>query len=205
MKIIINILKAAIISIIVAFVFVGIISFAAIKVGGETFKMATNLVDLITVKTSAIQTMEEPVLEENKLINHPAEGTKYGTIRIEKVNLELPVYFGQSYTVLKSGIGHDSSSYFPGEGGSVIYMGHNFKKFLAKLPELENGDEIEVETSYGTFEYEVYDSKIVLETEVDKVPIQNKEEILMIYTCYPINNIGHAYQRYVVYAKPISY
>ena len=83
-------------------------------------------------------------------------------------------------------------------------MGHNFKKFLARLPEVKDGDIIEVETSYGIFEYEVYDSQIVIETEVDKVPIQDKEELLMIYTCYPINNIGHAYQRYVVYAKPLG-
>lgn len=205
MKNIINILKAAIISIIVAFMFVIIISFFTVRISKDTFEMATNLADLITVKTSTIQTIQEPVLEENKLINHPKEGTKYGTLVIEKIEVNLPIYFGQSYTVLKSGIGHDSSSYFPGEGGSVIYMGHNFKKFLAKLPELTNGDIIEVQTNYGTFEYKVYDSKIVLETEVDKVPIQDKEEILMIYTCYPINNIGHAYQRYVVYAKPVTY
>lgn len=199
-----NILKAAIISIIVAFMFICIISFVAVEFGSNTFKVATDLIDLITVKTNDEYVIEEPVLEEKKLVNNPKEGAKYGTIRIESIELELPVYFGQSYSVLKSGIGHDSSSYFPGEGGSVIYMGHNFKKFLARLPEVKDGDIIEVETSYGVFEYEVYDSQIVIETEVDKVPIQDKEELLMIYTCYPINNIGHAYQRYVVYAKPLG-
>ena len=204
MKNIINIFKAAIISIIVAFIFVVIISFFAVKLGGNIFNVATNLIDLVTVKTDKMQMIEEPILEEKKLINHPKEGSKYGTIRINSIELELPVYFGQSYTVLKSGIGHDSSSYFPGEGGSVIYMGHNFKKFLARLPEVKNEDVIEIETTYGTFEYKVYDSQIVIETEVDKVPIQDKEEILMIYTCYPINNIGHAYQRYVIYAKPFN-
>ena len=199
-----NILKAAIISIIVAFMFICIISFVAVEFGSNTFKVATDIIDLITVKTNDEYVIEEPVLEEKNLVNHPKEGTKYGTIKIESIELELPVYFGQSYSVLKSGIGHDSSSYFPGEGGSVIYMGHNFKKFLARLPEVKDGDIIEVETSYGVFEYEVYDSQIVIETEVDKVPIQDKEELLMIYTCYPINNIGHAYQRYVVYAKPLG-
>ena len=39
------------------------------------------------------------------------------------------------------------------------------------------------------------------ENEVNKVPIQEEEEILMIYTCWPINNIGYATDRYVVYAK----
>ena len=80
-------------------------------------------------------------------------------------------------------------------------MGHNFKTFLKRLPELVEGDIIDVETNYGRFKYEVYDTKIINERQVDLVPIQEEKEILMIYTCYPINNIGHAYQRYVVYAN----
>ena len=39
------------------------------------------------------------------------------------------------------------------------------------------------------------------ETEVDKLPIQRDKEILMVYTCYPFNNVGYATQRYVVYAE----
>ena len=65
----------------------------------------------------------------------------------------------------------------------------------------QKGDKIEIETSYGTFEYTIYQSKIVHETDLGAAPIQNEEEMLIIYTCYPINNIGHAYQRYLVYAK----
>jgi sortase A len=46
--------------------------------------------------------------------------------------------------------------------------------------------------------------QIVEETETDKLPIQKDEEKLMIYTCYPFNNIGYTTQRYVVYANLIS-
>ena len=80
-------------------------------------------------------------------------------------------------------------------------MGHNFKSFLSRLPEARIGDKIEIETSYGTFEYTIYKSSIVHETDLGAAPIQQDEEILIIYTCNPINNIGHAYQRYLVYAK----
>lgn len=198
----INFIKAAIISIIVAFIFVSIISVFLVRFGEEYFRLAIDFLQLLTVKTDTVEV--EPELQENQLINYPAYGTKYGNLKIEKIDLNLPIYFGESYTVLKNGIGHDSSSYFPGEGGSVIYMGHNFKAFLRRLPELVNGDIIEVETSYGIFKYEVYDTKIINERQVDLVPIQDEKEILMIYTCYPINNIGHAYQRYVVYASPVE-
>lgn len=197
-------MKAAIISIIVAFLFICVICVFAVKFGEEYFKVATDLLQLVTVKTETEGEEIEPELKEKELINYPAYGTKYGTLKIEKIDLNLPIYFGESYTVLKNGIGHDSSSYFPGEGGSVIYMGHNFKTFLKRLPELVNGDIIDVETNYGNFKYEIYDTKIINERQVDLVPIQNEKEILMIYTCYPINNIGHAYQRYVVYANPVE-
>ena len=50
-------------------------------------------------------------------------------------------------------------------------------------------------------EYKRYDMQLIKETEVDKLPIQREKEILMIYTCYPFNNVGYATQRYVVYAE----
>lgn len=198
-----KILKAAIISLIVAFLFVLIINFTVVKVCKEKFELATNLLKIITIDKENVQTIT-PVLEGDILLNYPTFGTKYATLKIDSINVNLPVYYGASYTILKSGIAHDDISYFPGEGGSVIMAGHNFKSFLANLPKAVIGDKITVETTYGNFEYEIYDTKIVKETETDKVPVQKEKEILMLYTCWPINNIGHASQRYVVYANLVN-
>ena len=66
---------------------------------------------------------------------------------------------------------------------------------------LLEGDEIKITTSYGEYTYKIYDMELINETDVDKLPIQRDKEILMIYTCYPFNNIGYATQRYVVYAE----
>lgn len=203
MKKIGKILKAAIISIIVAFLFIAIICFGAIKFGKEKFEMAINLIDLITVSKDNAETIN-PVLEGGILVNYPTYGSKYATLKMESIDVELPVYYGASYSILKSGIAHDDQSYFPGEGGSIILAGHNFKTFLANLPKAEIGDEIILETTYGNFKYEIYNTKIVNETAVNEVPVQKEKEILMIYTCYPINNIGHASQRYVVYANLVK-
>ncbi len=202
-KKVLNILKAAILSIIVAFLFVIIISVTLIKIGKEKFDMAIYLLKVITVNESEIKTID-PVLQGNVLINYPTYGTKYATIKIDSIGLELPVYYGANYTILKSGIAHDENSYFPGEGGSIILAGHNFSSFLGSLPKANIGDRIQLETTYGTFNYEIYDTKIVKETDVNEVPIQDEKEILMIYTCWPINNIGHASQRYVVYANLVE-
>lgn len=196
-------MKAAIISLIVAFLFVLIICFVFNMVAKEKFDMAMNLIKIITVNESTVQAAE-PVLENNILINYPTYGSKYATIKIDSIGIDLPVYYGANYTILKSGIAHDEKSYFPGEGGSVILAGHNFKTFLADLPDAKVGDKINLETSYGKFSYEIYDTKIVKETAVNEVPVQKEKEILMLYTCWPINNIGHASERYVVYANLVK-
>lgn len=203
MKKMIKILKATIISILVAFLLISIISFITVKTCKEKFEEATGLLKLITVDETKIKTLD-PKLEGNVLVNYPTYGSKYATLKIDSIAINLPVYYGANYTILKSGIAHDNSSYFPGEGGSVIFAGHNFKTFLADLPKAKIGDKIEVETSYGTFNYQIYNTKIIKETQVEEVPVQKEKEILMIYTCYPINNIGHASQRYVVYANLVK-
>ncbi len=80
-------------------------------------------------------------------------------------------------------------------------MGHNSKKIFRRFSELETGDEITIKTSYGEYKYRIYDMQIVEETQKEKLPIQKEKEILMIYTCYPFNNIGYTTKRYVVYAN----
>lgn len=203
-------IKATIFSIIVAFLIIFVICNISIKIGKEKFLMATNLIDMLTVNNEYNSEKRlEPVLkeytndeEEGKvLLNSPSYGENYATLKIPSINLELPIYYGKTLELLKKGIGHDNDSYFPGEGGSIILMGHNFSKFLSNLPKVKVGDIIQILANYGEFEYRVYDTQIVNEYDVDKVPIQEKEEILMIYTCWPINNVGYANDRYVVYAK----
>ena len=157
-----------------------------------------------TYNEKANQEQTTTIREEKKsLENYPEYGTQYATIEIPRIDVNLPVYFGSTLDVLKNGVGHDSASYFPGEGGSIIYMGHNSKNAFRRFSELKKGDEITVKTSYGDFTYKIYDMKLIEETDLDALPIQKDEEILMCYTCYPFNNIGYATQRYVVYAKPI--
>lgn len=202
-KKILKILKTTIISLIVVFLFVFIISIVSIKAGKENFEMATSLLKIITINEENVQTIT-PVLEGDVLVNYPTFGSKYATLKIPSIEVNLPVYYGASYNILKSGIAHDSTSFFPGEGGSVVMAGHNFKTFLARLPDAQKGDNIIVETSYGTFEYEIYDTKIVNEYKTEEVPVQKEKEILMLYTCWPINNIGHASERYVVYANLVK-
>lgn len=199
MKKIIIIMKVAIFFIIVIFLFSIFLMIKEMKNEKENLDKQKN--NFKRINLEKIIELEENKIDEAFYEKYAKIGEKYGNLNIEKVNINLPIYYGANYEILKKGIAHDSESYFPGEGGSVILAGHNFKRFLASLPKVKVDDEIEIVTTYGEFIYKIYKTKIIKETDVDEVPIQKNKEILMIYTCYPINNIGHPYKRFVVYAN----
>lgn len=194
-------IKATIISIIVALFITGAIIFAGYLFLGARIEEAISLVNKVSIDIENKEAKETVMNEQNKIQNYPEYGTQYATIEIPKIDVDLPVYFGDTLEILKKGVGHSSGSYFPGEGGSIIYMGHNSKKMFRRFSELQLGNEITVKTSYGEYKYKIYDMQLIKETELEKLPIQKEKEILMVYTCYPFNNIGYTTQRYVVYAE----
>ena len=201
-NIITNAIKATIIELIVALFITAILIMGVNLLFGAKIEETISLISKVSIGVKENSEEITTIIDDNKKIkNYPEYGTKYGTIKIPKIDVELPIYYGDTLEILKKGVGHSSGSYFPGEGGSIIYMGHNSKKMFRRFSELQKENEIEVTTSYGDFKYKIYDMQLIKETEVDKLPIQKQEEILMVYTCYPFNNIGYATQRYVVYAK----
>lgn len=196
-----NTIKATIKELIVALIFTVGILIIGYFLFGARIEDAISLISKVSIDISEKKNVETVIDENNKIQNYPEYGTQYGTIKIPKIDVDLPIYFGDSLDILKNGVGHSSGSYFPGEGGSIVYMGHNSKKVFRRFSELQIGNEIIVTTSYGEFNYKIYDMQLINETEIDKIPIQKEKEILMVYTCYPFNNIGYATQRYVVYAE----
>lgn len=146
---------------------------------------------------------DENAFVNNHLKSYPSFGKQYATLKIDKIGINAPIFFGLNDEIILQGIGHDTGSYLPGENGSIIMCEHNYMNNFSRLGELQNRDIIEIKTNYGDFYYQIYDSKIVLETETDKLPIQYDHESLMIYTCYPFNNSEYTNQRYVIYAKKI--
>lgn len=194
--------KATISSIIVALIITGLLILVINLFLGQKVGEIFSLVNKVSITIDENKTQEATTIgEQNKLKNYPEYGTKYATIEIEKIGASLPVYFGDTLEILKKGVGHSSGSYFPGEGGSIVYMGHNSKNVFRRFSELQIGNEIKVTTTYGEYTYKIYDMKLIKETDLDELPIQNDKEILMVYTCYPFNNIGYTTQRYVVYAE----
>ena len=197
-----TIVKATIKNIIVAFIYAAIIVTTIGILFYPSISLAISLVNGISVDTTKQILKDVKIdLEHNKLTSYPGYGTRYANIVIEDLDIDLPLYFGDTLKILRNGVGQSSGGYFPGEGGSIICMGHNNSGYLRRLPEIKLGTKIQIKATYGTFTYVVYDTKIVPQEKLDAVPIQDEEEILMLYTCYPVNSIGHAKNRFIVYAK----
>lgn len=148
----------------------------------------------------------EILSDGSKLIqNYPSYGKDYGKIAVPDVEITMPIYFGDSLEILKKGSGHMTGSYFPGEGSSIIIGAHHSKDKFGKLQDVKLGDKINITTSYGKFSYNVYDLKVINETDLELLPIQKEKEVLMLYTCYPFGYLGYTVQRYVVYADLEEY
>ena len=148
-------------------------------------------------------TFDEKAFENGHLKHYPNFAEQYAKMKIKKIGVDAPIYFGVTDEIILKGIGHDSGSYFAGENGTIIMCEHDYMNNFKRLGELKNGDIIEIQTNYGDFYYELYDEQIVLETETDKLPIQKNEEILMLYTCYNMNGSDKTQYRYAVYAKKV--
>ncbi len=200
-----KICKATVKSLIVAFVYAALFLVIIKCCFSKQISDVSSLVNLISMETS--EKILEDVklnLESKNLESYPDYGTKYATLIIPSLNVDLPVYFGDALSILKKGVGHSSGSYFPGEGGSILYMGHNTSSQLSSLKNIKKDAIITVKTSYGTFNYKVYETKVINYKNLDAVPIQRDEEILMVYTCYQSLTIGHTQKRFMTYAKLVS-
>jgi sortase A len=129
-------------------------------------------------------------------IQWPGLGDQFGSLIIESVSIDYPVYHGDRDEDLRKGIGHYNGSRFPGEKGNVVLSGHRNTVFKP-LKQVEIGDSVIFETTYGKYEYVISDIRIT--NGNDKTIVEPSDtEKLTLYTCYPFEYIGNAPKRYVV-------
>lgn len=126
----------------------------------------------------------------------------FGLLHVPKLDRSIGVVEGTDPDALDKGVGHMSSTVFPGQGEQIILSGHRdtvFKQFS----KLELGDLFIVEMPYGEFTYEIRETEIV---DADDTSVVGKmgEEVLVVSTCYPFDYLGYAPERFVFYAYPVD-
>ena len=200
-----SIILATIKHLIVAIMFIILIAVIIFVLFGSRISMAISLINKVSIDTSNVVLKDVKLNSITKrLESYPEYGTKYGDLSIDSLDVDLPLYYGDTLSILRNGVGHSSGSYFPGEGGTIVCMAHNTRGYLYNLSDIEIGDKIVINTNYGKFTYEVEETKIVPETQVEAASVSHGEEVLVLYTCYPTNTFGHATKRFMTYSKLID-
>jgi sortase A len=125
-------------------------------------------------------------------------GDTVAKLTLPRLDQALFVVEGTDQKELKKGPGHMPGTALPGVRGNCVIAGHRDTHFRA-LEGIRKGDEIELETKYGHFRYQVRSMEIVSPTNVKSLS-PTQDAVLHLITCYPFQYVGHAPQRMVIEA-----
>jgi len=123
-------------------------------------------------------------------------------LKIERLNLEAPVYYGTDRITLDRGVGVVEGTAWPGEVGNIGLSGHR-DSFFRVLKDIKTGDTIEMQTLDGIENFVVSDISIVDALDVSVLK-PTDTTVLTLITCHPFYFVGYAPDRYIVRAIPIS-
>ncbi|NOR18772.1 MAG: sortase [Xanthomonadales bacterium] len=123
-------------------------------------------------------------------------------LRIERLNIDVPVYTGTSKITLDRGLGAVAGTASPGEVGNIGLSGHR-DSYFRPLKDVKLGDNIEMQTPEGTQYFEVSDISIVDALDVSVLD-PTDTTVLTLITCHPFYYQGYAPDRYIVRATPVG-
>lgn len=133
----------------------------------------------------------------------PSYGYQFGEIIIPDCQIHAKLFFGDSYSVLKSGVGIYNGSSVPGYGKTILAAGHN-NTYFNGLKYAKKGQIIKIRTNYGNYQYEITDTQVKDMDDSSAYDLDADHENLILYTCYPFDELGLTPNRFFVYAKFIS-
>jgi len=131
----------------------------------------------------------------------PAVGDPVGTLLIPALDQSLPIVEGTGNDELRDGVGHYAQSVLPGEVDNCVLSAHR-DTYFSGLEALKIGDQLIVQTSAGTFAYEIGGVRIV-DKDDRTVIVPTDHAVLTLSTCYPFNYVGSAPDRYIISADAV--
>jgi len=121
-------------------------------------------------------------------------------VKIEKLNIRVPVFEGTDELVLNRGVGWIAGTARPGApGDGNVGLAAHRDGFFRGLKDIEEGDEIELSTLGAGGVYAVDNIEIVTPDKVEVLRPRGAPSLTLV-TCYPFYFVGDAPQRYIVHA-----
>jgi len=133
-------------------------------------------------------------------MKRPVDGIDFA-IRIPKLGYYAAIREGIDSGVLYSGPGHYPATRWPGDPGTVGVAAHNV--YWINFPQLVKGDEIDLETRYGVFRYDVTWTQIVNPDDRTALVTDANGYHLTLTTCWPLWAGAFATQRYIIHTDQV--
>ena len=127
------------------------------------------------------------IYQGRALLPVPTPGPEQATqIQIPAIGVDAPVVQGDGWEQLKQGVAQYIGSANPGESGNMVLSAHNdvYGEIFRDLDQLEEGDEIIVNTANHSFTYIVTNTQIVEPTDVEVMGSTSDPTVTLI-SCYP--------------------
>lgn len=129
-----------------------------------------------------------------------------GTLRIPRMDLELPVYLGASEENMARGAAVLGQTSMPlgGENTNCVLAGHRGyggQAFFRDIEWLQTGDPVYLTTYWGELTYRVESTAVIEPDDVQAVMLQPGRDLLTLITCHPYPTNTY---RYVVYCTADS-
>lgn len=129
-------------------------------------------------------------LEEYKENLDPFKNGMMGTVIIEKINVNLPIYHDVNEGVIQVGVGHLPGTSLPvgGKGTHSVISTHSglpSAKLFTDLNKLEVGDEFTISVLGDDLTYKIDQIVTVLPHETEALKIDGDKDYVTMFTCTP--------------------
>jgi len=117
-----------------------------------------------------------------------------GIIKIEKIDLELPILTDATEKNMKISVASIKGTGKPGQIGNYAIAGHRshtYGKNFNRLDEVEAGDFIIINDGKNQFNYEVMEKVYVEPEEVEVLEGNGTDKEITLVTCHPMINPTH--------------
>jgi len=123
-------------------------------------------------------------------------------MRVPRIDYYSAVVEGVDVQHLAMGPGHYPSTAYPGRPGTVGVAAHN--SYWLRFDQVKTGDQIVLETRYGTFTYRVTGSRIVSPDDKTVFSANSSENRLTLTTCWPLWAGAFANRRLAIFAEEVG-
>ncbi|MDI9588024.1 MAG: class C sortase [Acidobacteriota bacterium] len=129
------------------------------------------------------------------LLNADQSGAM-GRLRINSIDVDLPIYHGTSDKTLTKGVGHLRGTALPVPGFSqrpvlTAHRGYPEATLFDNLDKVKEGDTFVIEVFGQSWTYKIYETKVIDPEDTESISIEEGRDIVSLLTCTPLGINTH--------------